>query len=177
MIPIRHLPVVRRGIASVEMALVLPLILLLLVGIWEVGRLVEVQQLVANAAREGARQAATGTKSYDEIKEVVLSSLKLGGVTDQEGITVSVAGTGGGGSTTYDPTGASQLDSVSVTVDVPYANVRWAFIDRWFFDDSSAGSPATIRGYAEWTSMKDIPITVDTTIPQAPVSDSSEVED
>jgi Flp pilus assembly protein TadG len=49
----------RRGVAAVETAVVLNFFLVpLLIGIWEMGRLVQVQQIVANSAREGARLAA-----------------------------------------------------------------------------------------------------------------------
>ena len=49
----------RRGVAAVELAFVTVLLVVpLLIGIWEVGRLVQVQQVVSNAAREGARLAA-----------------------------------------------------------------------------------------------------------------------
>jgi Flp pilus assembly protein TadG len=51
----------RRAATLVEMAIVLGICLLILFGIYEYGRLVMVQQLVQNAAREGARQAVTGT--------------------------------------------------------------------------------------------------------------------
>lgn len=42
----------------VEMALVLPLLVLLLVGIVEFSRVLMVKQVITNAAREGARAAA-----------------------------------------------------------------------------------------------------------------------
>jgi ABC-2 type transport system ATP-binding protein len=45
----------RRGVAVVELAVLLPFLLVVLLGIWEVGRLIEVQQILNNAAREGAR--------------------------------------------------------------------------------------------------------------------------
>jgi Flp pilus assembly protein TadG len=49
----------RRGTATVEFALVMNVIVLpLILGLWEMGRYVQVQQIVANAAREGARMAA-----------------------------------------------------------------------------------------------------------------------
>src|SRR5438105_3836573 len=51
----------RGGLAAVEMAVALPFIAILIFGIWDVGRMVEVQQLVNNAAREGARLAAVGS--------------------------------------------------------------------------------------------------------------------
>ena len=50
----------RRGSAAVEAAVVMPVIVTMLLGMLEVGRLVEVQEIMNNAAREGARQAAGG---------------------------------------------------------------------------------------------------------------------
>ena len=49
----------RSGVAAVEMALTLPLVLTLLVGTWEVGRIIEVQQFLNVGAREAARQAGS----------------------------------------------------------------------------------------------------------------------
>jgi Flp pilus assembly protein TadG len=55
-----HRPV-RRGVASIELALVTMMFIIpMLIGIWEVGRLVQVQQIVSNSTREGARIAAQG---------------------------------------------------------------------------------------------------------------------
>ena len=50
----------RSGAVAVEAAIVLPLVLVLLFGIWEVGRFVLVGQMLNTAAREGARLAAGG---------------------------------------------------------------------------------------------------------------------
>jgi len=47
-----------RGAAAVEFALVLPLLLLLIFGLMEFGRLYNVQISLSNAAREGARTMA-----------------------------------------------------------------------------------------------------------------------
>ncbi|MDY3559467.1 pilus assembly protein [Gemmata sp. JC673] len=49
----------RRGVAAVELAFVFLLFVIpVMFGIWELGRLVQVQQLVSNATREGARLSA-----------------------------------------------------------------------------------------------------------------------
>jgi Flp pilus assembly protein TadG len=48
----------RRGQALVEFALIFPVLVLLLLGIFEVGRLVFAYNTLGNAAREGARVAA-----------------------------------------------------------------------------------------------------------------------
>jgi Flp pilus assembly protein TadG len=51
----------RAGAALPELALVMMFVLVpTMIGVWEVGRLVQVQQIVSNSAREGARVAAQG---------------------------------------------------------------------------------------------------------------------
>ncbi|MCX2748194.1 pilus assembly protein [Arthrobacter sp. MI7-26] len=47
-----------RGAVAVELAIVLPLLLLILIGIIEFGRVLNVQVSLTQAAREGARYAA-----------------------------------------------------------------------------------------------------------------------
>ncbi|MGO4247408.1 TadE/TadG family type IV pilus assembly protein [Paenarthrobacter sp. RAF54_2] len=47
-----------RGAVAVEMAILLPLLLLILIGIMEFGRVLNVQVSLTEAAREGARYAA-----------------------------------------------------------------------------------------------------------------------
>lgn len=49
-----------RGAVAVEMALVLPILILLLLGIMEFGRAFNAQVMVTNAAREGVRVMAIG---------------------------------------------------------------------------------------------------------------------
>ena len=49
-----------RGAAAVEFALILPLMLLLVGGIVDFGRFFYTQNIVVNAAREGARSRALG---------------------------------------------------------------------------------------------------------------------
>ena len=56
----RLVPVqLRRGTATVELAIVLNFCIIpLMLGLWEMGRFVQVQQIVSNSTREGARMAA-----------------------------------------------------------------------------------------------------------------------
>ncbi len=66
----------RRGQALVELALALPLIILLVMGTIEFGRIFHSYLLITNASREGARIAITGasdTEITDKINEVTLT--------------------------------------------------------------------------------------------------------
>jgi Flp pilus assembly protein TadG len=53
----------RRGAVVVETAMILPLCLLLLLSIFDFGRLIMTQNLLNNAARAGARLAVTNTSA------------------------------------------------------------------------------------------------------------------
>lgn len=57
----------QKGQSAVEFALILPVLLLLLVGITEFGRLFVTNLTLENAAREGARLGITGA-SYAEVE-------------------------------------------------------------------------------------------------------------
>ena len=56
----RWLPLGERGAAAVEMAIVLPLLLLVMGGMVDFGRALFTQNVATNAAREGARMRALG---------------------------------------------------------------------------------------------------------------------
>ena len=66
----RHRLSERRGQSLVEFALVLPILLLLVVGILELGVAFRTFQVVTNAAREGARTAVVRTDLSDVIGRV-----------------------------------------------------------------------------------------------------------
>lgn len=146
----------RRGLAAVELALVLPVLLLFLLGIWEVGRLVEVQQLLTNAAREGGRQASTGVKTTSEVQAVVVTYLQQNGITKVAAKDVTV--TNLTDSSRPDPSAAKQMDQFRVTVTIPFDSVRWAIIDQ-------ITSVKTLSASTDWYSMRDVPITVDSSVP------------
>lgn len=63
----------RQGVAVVEAALLLPLILIVAMGIIEVGQLIIVKQNLINASRLGARQAARdSTQSTVDVTATVM---------------------------------------------------------------------------------------------------------
>lgn len=66
-----------KGQALVESALVLPIILLLLLGMLELGRISNAYLVVIHAARHGARYAAVGATNAEIISKVHQASLPL----------------------------------------------------------------------------------------------------
>lgn len=64
-----------RGAVAVELAIVLPLLLMLLIGIIEFGRVFNVQISLSQAAREGARYAAVHHADDDlDVESVALGA-------------------------------------------------------------------------------------------------------
>jgi Flp pilus assembly protein TadG len=146
---IRH-PCKRHGAAAVEFAFIFPLLLLLMVGVWEAGRMIEVQQIISNAAYEGARVAAQGQTvntlgAYQQIKvtgsnpsvtDTVRNYLTAAQIYTKPGppgpattpnvpdttlVTFTNMTSGGA-----QPFQANKEDVLQITVTVPYQNIQWS---------------------------------------------------
>ena len=133
----------------------MPLLLTLLLGVWDMGRLIDASQILSSAAREGARAASTGQVDVSGIQTAVLNYLTQAGLSTT-GVTVTVSNLTNTGNT--DPLSATQLDQFRITVTLPSNNVRWVVMNNL------AGS-ATLTTSCLWNSMRDLPLTVPTTIP------------
>jgi hypothetical protein len=163
-------PPPRRGVAAVEFAVVAPVLFTLMLGVWEVGRLIQVQQVLQNAAREGARIAAQGriiniTGSYTEVKvnsgspsvtSTVQSFLQSAGLTNTSGLAVSFQFLDGDTSKT-DPHQGAKGQRFRVTASIPFANFKWTIL--------SIVNATDVTASAEWVSMADDPFVLDTNIP------------
>ncbi len=103
------------------MAVVAPLIVTLLLGTWEMGRFVEVQQIISDAAREGGRQAASGQMTNSQVISAVTNYVSFAGLpTADLVVTVSDLTT-----PATDVSQATSLDQLQVTVSLPFKDVRW----------------------------------------------------
>lgn len=60
----------KKGQGVVEMVLVLPILLLVLMGIFELGRVISVDLMINHYAREGVRLASLGKDDIDIIQEM-----------------------------------------------------------------------------------------------------------
>ena len=126
--------------------------MLLILGIWDVGRVLEAQQLVSNAAREGAGQASVGTmldSSTGTVKQVTgadvqqtaLNYLARNGVRTT-GVVVEYVNLDNPGAQPFE---AQNLDHLRVTVRLPFRNVRLILVN--LFTDTNYNQ---ITGVADW---------------------------
>lgn len=60
----------KKGQAMVEMAIVIPILLMILMGIFEFGRIFNTYLILTNASREGARSAAVGHSDTEIIQKI-----------------------------------------------------------------------------------------------------------
>jgi len=139
----------RHAAAAAEFAVLLPVILLLLLGIWEVGRLVEVNQVLDNAAREGARQAATGQKTNSEVQLVVCNYLKNAGLPDYTSTKDTVVFVDDLDRPGTDVTAATRLERLRVRVTIPFKDVRWITLNL------VTNPSSTLNAEANWRSDAD----------------------
>jgi Flp pilus assembly protein TadG len=142
----------RRGSASVEFAVIMAfLIPVLLTGLWEVGRMVEVTQVLSNAAREGARQSASGEWSDVQVASNVKLYLQQEGLPTQN-VQVAVVNQGFPGNpnpANNNPQNATDLDRLQVTVTIPWQDVQWINLSL------VTNSATLLSGNANWASVKD----------------------
>ena len=74
----------RRGAAVVELAIVLPVLLLLVFGIIEFGHVAYVRHVLINAATVGARAAIVPGATEEGVKDVVDQALAAGRLDDYD---------------------------------------------------------------------------------------------
>ena len=107
--------------ATVEAALLLPVVLTMMLGTWEVGRMVEVSQILNTAVSEGGRNAATGQYTNSQVQTIMLNYLTTAGLNNSTATATINDLTNPG----TDATAASPLDQLQVTVTIPFKAVRW----------------------------------------------------
>jgi Flp pilus assembly protein TadG len=167
----------RRAVAAIELALVTAGILIpLLFGVWEIGRLIQVKQILANSAREGARIASQGytidtsgspvrvytsTNTYN-VKRTAYQYLVSMGLNklQQSDVTVTFAFTAPGvvsGTTPTEPYLGDKGQPLQVTVTIPWAKVRWV--------NTGLINPTTLTSTVRWEMLRDDEFSVNTTLP------------
>ncbi len=112
-----------RGQSLVEFALILPFLLILLMGIFEVGRAWQRYQVITDIAREGARVAARGTSNYgisaDSIDSLIDFALTDAGLDPAEATVTFPNGRLGDAGV---GTGSAMVVRIDYPHDIPFLN-------------------------------------------------------
>ena len=131
-----------RGNALIETAITIPILLLLMVGIFETGRAYETWQVLTNAAREGARMSVTPNSNSATAKAIVrqymadahLSNSATADIDVDNQATLTVNGTNVGASL--------------VTVDYPFEFIMLQPVAQLVVSGTSTGEAITMRATA-----------------------------
>lgn len=114
---------VRSGAAMLEMAIVLPIFLMLVLGIIEMGRVMMINQMACNACREGARRAVIPGMTDDTVMGIVNGYLDAAGISPT-GRSVKLMDSGG---SEVSLATIGSHESVTLEVSFPYAENTWGF--------------------------------------------------
>jgi len=177
----------RQGVAAVEFALCLPVIVLLLLGIWEVGRIVEVSNVMWNGAREAARDASVGQDNLQTVASNTLTYLQNAmpttfnpshSTTMKSPVVTMPANTTGytcwdntanqelftitftdiTQTSVTDPTTMSKLDHYQIGLQVPYTTIRWNTLTQ-------ITGVSRISITVDWVCMQDSPFSISNSLP------------
>jgi Flp pilus assembly protein TadG len=176
-----------RGTAALELACCLPLMMLILTGLWQIGRVVQVQAVMVNSAREAARDASLGQDNLKAVANNLLTYLQSAdpnafGVGHSTSI-ISPVVTMPANTTGYtcwdntanrelftitfsdltntsdtDPTQMSQLDLYQIGVQVPFNTVTWSTI-------IPIAGTTRLSATVVWASMVDSPFQIAPNLP------------
>lgn len=124
----------RKGATLVEFAIVAPVLFLLIFGLFEMGRVVMVEQLMTNAAREGARRGILESSTNAGVQQTVEDYLTSVSISDA---TVTV--------TPADLNTVGFGDPVVVKVSVPFEKVSW-IPTPWIFSGLTLSGQSSMRG-------------------------------
>ena len=131
-----------RGAAILELAVTLPLILLVAVGIFEFGRAYETLQVLTNAAREGARVAVLPGQPAGAAQTRVKDYMKLGGLNDTTA-TITIT------ATQISLGGVATTPGSKVTVSYPFSFMVLQPVARLVVSNSTLGGNFTMSAQAE----------------------------
>jgi len=131
-----------RGAAIVEVALTLPLLLLVSVGIFEFGRAYQTWQVLTNAAREGARIAILPGSSDSGVRSRVVSYMQTGQLPEATNAGIDI--------THNAPidTGMGTAMGSQVTISYPFSFIVLQPVARLVVPGGSLGSPIVMAASA-----------------------------
>ena len=132
-----------RGQALIEMAIALPLMLLVAVAIFEFGRAYQTQQVLTNAAREGARMAVLPDASVSNVETRVRDYLTAGQLTNVDAADVDI------NTAAKIPMGAGEVTASVVTVNYPFQFAVLGPVAKLVSSSSKMPGSVTLSAAAE----------------------------
>ena len=177
----------RRGAAAVEFAVFAMPLFILLLGLWEVGRVTEVEGVLWNSAREAARDASLGQSDLPTVANNLLTYLQAAepsafganhSTTMKSPVITLPSGAVGytcwdttsnrelftmsfvdaTNTSITDPTAMAQLDRYEIVVSVPYASIGW-------LSSAKITGMSRLSSTVDWVSMVDSPFTITPVLP------------
>lgn len=134
----------RQGAAVIEFAVCAPLLFLLLLGMFEVGRYINVGEMCTNASRYGAREASLSGTTVANVQTRTKQYLQNSGVSSSAATVTVENETVPGNGTFVNTTNLSQVQvgaAIRIRVSVNFAQVTW--LPNGFFKDIL---PSSISG-------------------------------
>lgn len=127
----------RSGLAAAEFALVLPFLVFLAIGMIEMGRGLQVKEILSDAARKGCRTGIQPLATNTTVSADVNNVLTDNNITASDAtITIQVNGV------TANVNTAKQNDKISVKVSIPVSKIAW--ITPLFLPGSSIESSTMV---------------------------------
>jgi Flp pilus assembly protein TadG len=177
----------RRATAAVEFAFCFPVIVTILLGLWEVGRIAHVSNVMWNGAREAARDASLGQDNLQSVANNLLTYLQsaLPTAFGQGDSTTMQTPSFALPSNTYgytcwdnttnqelftitftditttsvtDPTAMKKLDHYQIGLQVPYSSIGWSALTQ-------ITGVSRIYVTVDWACMKDDPFQISPVLP------------
>jgi Flp pilus assembly protein TadG len=131
-----------RGNALIETAMTVPLLLLMMVGIFEVGRAYQTWQVLTNAAREGARMSVIPNTTVPTVRAMVRNYMTNGQLSKAMTAVVDINQT-----STLTVNGVAVSASL-VTVDYPFSFMILQPVARLVVPGTNTGQAISMRATA-----------------------------
>jgi Flp pilus assembly protein TadG len=126
----------RLGAAAVELAVLSPIIAGLVIGMFQMSRIIMIKEVLCDAARKGCRTGIYPNRANSDITADVNDILSNNGLDSTSAtITIQVNGS------QVDASTAKQNDQISVKVAMPLTKVGWLPL---FFDSGITVSSETV---------------------------------
>lgn len=157
----------RRGAVAVEAAICMPLIVTMMLAMWQLGQITEMSRIVKDAAREGARVAAGGTNNGSavtvaNVQTAVQNFLTAAGMPSAAVSGAVITVTNLSSDSWTDPGNALPLDQFSVTVTIPAGAL---FNSLQLYIGTNLCGVTQLQETVDWLSANDTQLTVSTTLP------------